>query len=213
VAAIDAFSELLQDALPQPLPERGAHYLGRIRMAARKTAEYAQGLLALARVSQAPLSLQEVDLSAIAADLLTQMAERDGGRQVQWQVQGGMVVRGDATLLRIALDNLLGNAWKFTCDGAPARIEVACDTDAEGRKTYRVRDNGAGFDMAYAHKLFGNFQRLHTPQEFPGTGVGLANVHRIVARHGGRVWAEAVEGEGACFYFTLAAAPVGPSEK
>jgi PAS domain S-box-containing protein len=213
VAAIDAFSELLEEVLPQPLPDRGAHYLGRIRAAARKTSEYAQGLLALARVSQATLSPQKVDLGAIAADLLTQMAERDSDRQVQWQVQSGMVAMGDATLLRIALDNLLGNAWKFTRDRRPARIEVACDTDAAGQKVYRVRDNGAGFDMAHAHKLFGNFQRLHTAQEFPGTGLGLANVLRIVGRHGGRVWAEGVEGEGACFYFTLAASPAGPSVK
>lgn len=204
IAAIDGYSELLESVLPKPLPQRGAHYLGRIRNAARKTSEYAQGLLALARLSQAVLSVTRVDLSAMATDLLTQLSERDSLRQVRWRVQPGLAADGDPTLLRMALENLLGNAWKFTRDAASARIEFAGDEPAQGPAVYRVRDNGAGFDMAYAHRLFGNFQRLHSQQEFPGTGVGLANVQRVVARHGGRVWAEAAVGAGACFYFTLA---------
>lgn len=203
VAAIDGYSQMLEGVLPKPLPERAAHYLGRIRSAARKGAEYAQGLLGLARVSQATLVMGTVDLGAIATDLLTQLAERDRDRAVQWHVQEGLHVRGDATLLRMALDNLLGNAWKFTRGRDPARIEFAAQAGADGETVFRVRDNGAGFDMACAHRLFGNFQRLHTQDQFPGTGVGLANVQRVIARHGGRVWAEGTPGEGASFYFTL----------
>jgi PAS domain S-box-containing protein len=212
-AAIDAYTQMLQRVLPQPLPERGAHYLDRIRGAAHKIGEYTQGLLALARVSQAVLRVQRVDLSAVATDLLTQLAERDRDRQVEWSVQPGLHALGDPTLLRMALENLLGNAWKFTRQRQPARIEFAADSTGEGPTVYRVRDNGAGFDMAYAHRLFGNFQRLHSQQEFPGTGIGLANVQRVVTRHGGRIRVEAAEGEGACFYFTLGSGAGAPSVK
>ena len=210
VAAIEGFSELLQGALPQPLPERAAHYLDRIRSGARKTSEYAQGLLALARVTQAPLWPRRVDLGELATDLLMQLAERDRERSVEWTVQEDQVVQGDPTLLRILLDNLLGNAWKFTRDRSPARIAFGGAPGDDHQFVFHVRDNGSGFDMAHAHRLFGNFQRLHTQEEFPGTGLGLATVQRIVARHGGRAWADSVEGEGATFYFTL---PPGPSEK
>jgi len=204
LAAIDGFSDLLEHELPQPAPGRAAHFLARIRAAARESSDYAQGLLELAHVAQVTLEPGRVDLSALATDLLTQLAERDRERAVEWQVQEGLVAGGDARLLRMLLENLLGNAWKFTRDRAPARIDfAACAVD--GETVYRVRDNGAGFDMAQAHRLFGQFQRLHSHDEFPGTGVGLANVQRVVARHGGRVWAEAVPGEGAAFYFTLAA--------
>jgi PAS domain S-box-containing protein len=212
LAAVDAFSQLLENALPQPLPERAGHYLGRIRAAARKTSDYAQGLLALARVSQATLTPQHIDLGAIAEDVLTQLAERDRDREVEWRVQPGLMGVGDETLLRMALDNLLGNAWKFTRGRAPACIEFAAEPCDDAPRVYCVRDNGAGFDMAHAGRLFGNFQRLHAQEEFRGTGVGLANVQRVIARHGGRIWAEAAPGQGATFYFTLSASAASPSE-
>lgn len=207
VAAVDAFAELLEHAFPEPLPQRPAHYLSRIRAAGRKAGEYITGLLSMAQVSQATLAVRPVDLSEVARELLAELAERDRSRHVQWHVQHGVVAPGDPTLLRMALENLLGNAWKFSAGKAPARIEFGAAPGADGCVVHHVRDNGAGFDMGYAHKLFGSFRRLHTESEFPGTGLGLANVQRIVARHGGRIWAEAAEGEGACFYFTLAAPP------
>lgn len=207
IGAIDGFATALAEALPKAPPERSAHYLGRIRAAAAKMTQYTEGLLSLARVSQQPLQVQRVDLSGIAAGILTQLHEAEPQRAVQWQVQPGLCAVGDAALLQMALDNLLGNAWKFTARRAPARIEFTASGAESGELVYRVADNGAGFDMAGVAKLFGNFQRLHTQAEFPGTGIGLANVQRIVARHGGRIWAEAVEDEGARFLFTLAPRP------
>lgn len=206
-AAIHGFSEMLEGVLPKPLPDRATHYLSRIRAAALKTTDYAQGLLGLAQVSQATLHPGRVDLGAMAADVLTQLAEQEPQRAVEWEVQEGLVATGDATLLRMLLENLLGNAWKFTRDSAPAHIVFTASCGVDGATVYRVQDNGAGFDMAYAHRLFGHFQRLHTQDEFPGTGVGLANVQRVAMRHGGRAWAESAPGEGATFYFTLAPAP------
>lgn len=212
LACIDGFSRMLESVLPQPAPERALHYLSRIRAASCKTSEYSQGLLGLARVAQATLHPQRVDLGAIATDILKELAERDRERDVAWQVQDGLVAHGDATLLRMVLDNLLGNAWKFTRKRRPGRIEFTLEAGAAGELVYRLRDNGAGFDMAYAHRLFGNFQRLHAQDEFPGTGVGLANVQRVITRHGGRIWAEGTPGEGASFYFTLSSPSAGVSE-
>jgi PAS domain S-box-containing protein len=201
-AAVEAFSELLEGSVSDALAERPAHYLRRIRAGARKITEYTEGLLSLARISQVPLLVQQVDLSAIARDVLTQLAEREPHRDVAWRVQDGLVALGDANLLRIVLDNLLGNAWKFTSRTPAARIAFCADVHG-GAVTYHVKDNGAGFDPAYAHKLFTNFGRLHGQDEFPGTGIGLTSVHRIVTRHGGGISAEGREGAGACFSFTL----------
>jgi PAS domain S-box-containing protein len=207
VSAIEGFSAMLERSLPEPLPERSAHYLRRIRAQARKMDQYTEGLLSLARVSQQPMRVEPVDLSALAEDILAQLHEREPARKVDVRVQAGLAVRGDAILLRMALDNLLGNAWKFTGRLEEARIEFTAAADPAGELVYCVADNGAGFDMEYAGKLFHSFQRLHTQGEFPGTGIGLANVQRIVARHGGRIRAEAEEGAGARFMFTLATAP------
>src|SRR5262249_44628477 len=130
------------------------------------------------------------------------LREREPERDTDIAIQGDMIAQGDSRLLRIAFDNLLGNAWKFTSKTPRAKIEVS-EYTRDGERIHVVRDNGAGFDAAYAHKLFGAFQRLHSTDDFPGTGIGLATVHRIVRRHGGRIWAEGAPGKGAAFYFTL----------
>lgn len=169
--------------------------------------ELIDAMLLLAQVSRSRLVWEPVDLSAKAEALLLALREHAPGRGVQWQVEPGLRAMGDARLLRQVLDNLLGNAWKFTSQKPSARITVGQCVTGQGETAYFVRDNGAGFEMAYASKLFGAFQRLHTEAEFAGTGIGLATVQRIIERHGGTVWAESVVGEGATFYFTLGAAP------
>lgn len=206
IAAINGFMEMLERSLPSLLPERSRHYLERIRSAAQRMDAYTEGLLSLANVSQAPMSATMVDLSAMASEILAHLQEREPARVAYTQVQSGLCALGDAALLRMALENLLGNAWKFTARREVAEIEFGAQAGSDGEKVYRVRDNGAGFDMAYAGNLFASFQRLHSQSEFPGTGIGLANVQRIVARHGGRIWADAVEGGGATFHFTLGSA-------
>jgi light-regulated signal transduction histidine kinase (bacteriophytochrome) len=160
------------------------------------------GLLRLSRLSRAEPHISDVSLSRIAIDILTSLSENDPQRSVCWTIQAGLYVRGDEGLLHTGLENLLSNAWKFTRDAPAAHIELGMK-DIGDEKVYFVRDNGAGFDMAYAEKLFGVFQRLHDVRDFPGTGIGLATVRRIIARHKGRIWADAVPGQGATFYFTL----------
>ena len=157
-------------------------------------------LLKLSRVSRGELRKERVDLSAIAQAIVKEYT----GRDVAMTIAPGLVVQGDPRLLRVALENLLGNAWKYTSKRADARIEFG-ELAAGGERVFYVRDNGAGFDMRYADKLFGAFQRLHGANEFEGTGVGLATVQRILRRHGGRIWAEAKVGAGATFYFTVGA--------
>jgi len=143
-----------------------------------------------------------VDLSALAQAIAGELQETQSERQVEFVIAQGLVATGDARLLRIVLENLLGNAWKFTGKRPRARIELGVTQD-DGHRVYFVQDDGAGFDMAYANKIFGAFQRLHAMTEFSGTGIGLATVQRIIHRHGGRIWAEAAVGQGATFYFTL----------
>ncbi|MBF8284954.1 MAG: multi-sensor signal transduction histidine kinase, partial [Anaerolineales bacterium] len=145
---------------------------------------------------------EPVNLSALAQALAARLQEAEPGRQVEFNIQAGLSARGDASLLEAVLSNLLSNAFKFTSQRAQARIEFG-QTETRGQRAFFVRDNGAGFDMAYAQKLFGAFQRLHKASEFPGTGIGLATVQRVIHRHGGRVWAEAGVNQGATFYFTL----------
>jgi light-regulated signal transduction histidine kinase (bacteriophytochrome) len=159
-------------------------------------------VLYLARVTRADMREQEVDLSGLVTLLLDRIREAEPDRQVEVKVRPGIRVAADGQLLRIAVANLLENAWKFTATTPAARIEFGV-TNAGGEPTYFVRDNGAGFDMAYVDRLFGPFQRLHRASEFPGTGIGLATVQRIVHRHGGRVWAEGMLGQGATFHFTI----------
>ena len=203
LSSIDGFSALLQKALASGNGERANHYLARIRSGVQRMGELTDGLLSLAQLSRTSLSWEPMDISAEAALLLRQHAERDTGRRVQTEVEPGLVVRGDAALLRQVLQNLIANAWKFTSKTPVAEITVGKQPGTDQQPVYFVRDNGVGFDMAYVDKLFGTFQRLHSPEEFSGSGIGLATVKRIITRHGGRIWAESALGEGSTFYFTL----------
>jgi len=202
VAVVDSFSAVLL--------ERGAlthakdrHYLERIRAAARHMNELIEGLLALAHISRATLDWRPVDLSALAAEVAQECRDAEPGRQVELAIDPGMVVMADARLMRVVLSNLLGNAWKFTRQAAGARVRVEMAEGEDGSTVYSVHDNGAGFDEAHALHLFEAFHRLHKPTEFPGLGIGLATVQRVVQRHGGRVWATARPGRGAAFHFVL----------
>jgi light-regulated signal transduction histidine kinase (bacteriophytochrome) len=199
---IDGFSQVLLEDHAGQLDESGLHHLQRVRALAQYMQQMIDGLLRLSRVSQGELTRRELDLSGLALAAVGRLRSPDPGRDVEVVIQEGLNVVGDERLLANLLDNLLGNAWKFTTGRADARIEFA-RTEQPGEATYVVQDNGAGFDMAHATRLFGVFQRLHTSEEFEGTGVGLATVDRIVRRHGGRIWAEAGVGEGARFLFTL----------
>ncbi|GAB3481960.1 hypothetical protein GCM10011496_07220 [Polaromonas eurypsychrophila] len=206
LSAIDGFSGLLaKDISAAGLTSaRGQHYLSRIRAGIGQMGELINALLSLAQVSKTSLRWDSVNLSALAQEVLNGYQEREPGRSAQLQIAPDVQVQGDARLLRQLLDNLLGNAWKFSAGQPQTRISFGREQGSEGQDVYVVRDNGAGFDMAYSEKLFGAFQRLHTVAEFEGTGIGLATVHRIVTRHGGKVWAESAPGQGATFYFTLA---------
>ncbi|MBS1191205.1 MAG: multi-sensor signal transduction histidine kinase [Rhodocyclaceae bacterium] len=200
--SIDGFSQILLKRYTDKLDAAGQDYLGRVRRASQRMGELIDDLLNLSRVSRSKLRRQEVDLSALARSLLDELRRLAPERQVSCRIQEGLRAFGDQGLLRITLENLLGNAWKFTGATAAAEIEFGCRQE-NGERVYFVRDNGAGFDATYAHKLFQVFQRLHSDTEFEGTGIGLATVHRIVQRHHGRVWAEGQTGQGATFFFTL----------
>jgi PAS domain S-box-containing protein len=206
LSAVDGFASLLEqsvEALPEPMAQKGQHYLKRVRAGVVQMGELIDALLSLARLARAPLRHDRVDLSALANEVLANSRERDPARVLEAQVEPGLIATGDNRLLRQVLDNLLGNAWKFSAGEAVTRISFGSETDADGNLVYFVRDNGAGFNMAYAQKLFGPFQRLHSPSEFEGTGIGLAFVQRIILRHGGRIWGESAPGKGATFRFTL----------
>ncbi|MGQ9861983.1 MAG: PAS domain-containing sensor histidine kinase [Thiobacillaceae bacterium] len=208
--AIDGFSQALQEDYGEHLDASGRDYLRRVRNAAQRMATLIDDLLELSRVSRSPLQPATVDLSRMAAEILAELQEQQPERNVAISIQPGLTAWGDPGLLRTALENLLGNAWKYTGRTAAARIEVGSE-HTEAGNVFHVRDNGAGFDMRYADKLFGAFQRLHHPSEFEGTGIGLATVQRIIHRHGGRIWAQAIPGEGACFMFTLGSGPILPN--
>ena len=199
---ISSFSQLLLEDHAGGLNEEGKDYLTRVGNAGRHMARVIDGLLDLSRIARAEMRHEEVDLSSLAEGIVAELRRRHPERRVEFAIRGGLVAEGDRRLLRLALENLLGNAFKFTARKSRARIEFGA-TDHGGAPTYYVRDNGAGFDMAYAGKLFGPFQRLHGQEEFDGVGIGLAAVARVVRRHGGRIWAEGEVGRGATFYFTL----------
>ena len=199
---IDGFSQALLDDYGDRLDEVGLGYLTRVRRLAQRMAELIDDLLALSRVTRAELVYERIDLSALTLAAISRLQRLEPDRSVESVIAPDLIVNGDPRLLSIALDNLLGNAWKFTSKVAAPRIEIGAETTETGLR-YFVRDNGAGFDGQYAHKLFGVFQRLHTEAEFPGTGIGLATVARIIHRHQGRAWAEGELGKGATFYFTL----------
>lgn len=206
---IDGFMHLLVRAEGERLGDKGKHYLSRIRRATAEMVELIDGLLALAQVSRSEMQRRDVDLSALAHELLHKCQERDPQRHATLQVEAGLHAQGDPLLLNTVLQNLLENAWKFTSKRELAQITFGCRLMAQGEPVFFVHDNGAGFDMAAANKLFTTFERLHTPKDFAGTGVGLSIVKRVVERHGGRVWAESQVDAGATFFFTLPAA--GPA--
>ncbi|HEU4846647.1 MAG TPA: ATP-binding protein, partial [Rubrobacteraceae bacterium] len=212
--SIDGFSRILLEDYADKLDEEGADYLGRVRGASKHMALLIEDLLDLSRVSRGPLRREVIDLSAMAKDIVKKLERAHPERRVKFVAQEGVVAFGDANLLAVALENLLGNAWKFTSKRDEATIEFGVDVPhGGGSVAYYVRDDGAGFDPRYADKLFGAFQRLHGSEEFEGTGIGLATVARIVHRHGGRVWAESQIGEGATFYFTLGGRQEGSPRK
>jgi light-regulated signal transduction histidine kinase (bacteriophytochrome) len=199
--SIAGFSQALQQDYADRLEAEGVHYLQRVQDASQRMGQLIDDLLHLSRVTRSDMYRQKVDLSALARKIAAQLQESQPERQVEFDITPDLVVNGDARLLRVLLENLIGNAFKFTGKRARARIKFG-RTISDGVLVYFVQDNGAGFDMAYAGKLFGAFQRLHPEAEFEGTGIGLATVQRIINRHGGRIWAEGQEGKGATFYFT-----------
>jgi PAS domain S-box-containing protein len=202
---IDGFGRALLSRHAQALDSQARHYLERIRDNTRQMGELIDDLLSLARVTRTELRAEPVNLAPRAAQVIERLRQRYPDRAVAVEIDEDIPCSGDARLLAIVLENLIENAWKFTGRTPAATIRVGCKAGADGETVFYVADNGAGFDMAYGAKLFNPFQRLHASSEFEGTGIGLATVHRIVTRHGGRVWAEARPGEGAVFQFTLKA--------
>ncbi len=200
--SIDGFSQALLEDYAEKLDADGKTYLSFVRESAQQMAQLIDDLLALSRVTRSELHRERVDLSALAQAAITRLRRSQPDRRVEVVIQEGLPGEGDPRLLTVVLDNLFGNAWKFTGRRDEARIEFGA-TSNDGHRVYFVRDNGAGFDMAFANKLFGVFQRLHAATDFEGTGVGLATVQRVVSRHGGRVWAEGEVDRGATFFFTL----------
>jgi two-component system, sensor histidine kinase and response regulator len=199
---MDGFSKALLEDCGDRLNEQGHDYLRRIRAAAQNMGELIDVLLGMSHLSRVGMRREEVNLSEIARTVARELQEREPERRVEFLIDEERVGIGDPQLLRVVLENLLNNAWKFTSKHPSARIEFGT-VEQNGKMVYFVRDNGVGFDMAYADKLFGAFQRLHPMSEFPGFGIGLATVQHIISRHGGRVWAEGAVDKGAVFLFTL----------
>jgi len=205
--SIVGFAKVIEEDYADRVDAEGRDALRRVRTAARKMAEQLDDMLKLSRVSRSELTREPVDLGKLARAIAAELAAAEPRPGVVFDVAPGLVAWGDRRLLALLLRNLLGNAWKFTSAHASARIEIGV-TNAAGEPAYFVRDNGAGFDMADASRLFTPFQRLHGIAEFPGTGIGLAIVRCIVQRHGGRIWAEGAVQNGATFYFTLPGARI-----
>jgi signal transduction histidine kinase len=204
LTSIDGFSQALLEHYTDTLDAQGQDYLQRIHRATQRMADLIDALLALSQVTRAALLREAVDVSALAQAMAADLQRREPTRQVEFIIADGLVASGDTRLLGIVLENLFSNAWKFTARQPWARIEFGgLPPQHGGAPVFFVRDNGVGFDMADADKLFRAFQRLHGRTEYPGTGIGLATVQRIVQRHGGRIWAEGAVGQGATFYFTL----------
>ena len=199
---IDGFSHMLLEDYADELDDQGRDYLQRVRTGARRMGELIDALLGLSRLTREEMRSETVDLSVMVGEISDDLRRAYPEREVEIRITPGLAVKGDARLLHVALENLLGNAWKFTGEETHAKIEFGAVRRAE-TLVYYVRDNGAGFDQAYSGKLFSAFQRLHGADEFEGTGIGLATVQRVVRRHGGRIWAEGEVGQGATFYFTL----------
>lgn len=199
---IDGFSQALLEDYRDTLDDTAKSYLDRVRKATQHMGRLIDDMLKLSRVTRSEFHYESVDLSAMVRAIFEKLQQDDPDRTVDVIIREGVFVNGDTYLLQIAMENLAGNAWKFTGKETEPQVEFGT-TVREGKITCFIRDNGVGFDMTYVDKLFGAFQRLHTSVEFPGTGIGLATVRRIINRHGGQVWAEAEAGKGATFYFTL----------
>lgn len=202
LATLQGFGQRLAQRLAGSSDGKALHYAERIAHTALAMGELVDGLLSMAQVSRRPLQREPVDLAELAGEILDQHRRATPERRVEARIAPGLVTQADRRLMRSLMENLLGNAWKFTGRTSAALIEVGQQA-AGGETVFFVRDNGAGFDMAEAGQLFGTFQRLHTPSEFPGTGIGLATAFRIVSRHQGRIWADASPGRGCTFFFTL----------
>jgi len=200
--SIDGFSHVLLEDYGAQLDDGGRDALRRVRAASQRMAALIDDLLKLARVTRVEMRSETVDLSSMARDIVADLQRTEPARQVECTIAPGLKARADPPLLRVVLENLLRNSWKYTAKQPRPRVEFG-STDANGGTAFMIRDNGAGFDMKYMDKLFGVFQRLHSAAEFEGTGVGLATVRRIITRHGGRIWAEAAVDQGATFFFTL----------
>ena len=200
--SVDGFSHALLEDYSGKLDAEGEDNLKRIRAASQRMGQLIDDMLRLSRVTRNEMEIRAVDLSALVRLIGAELREAEPAREVKFAIASDIVARGDPQLLKMALSNLIGNAWKFTGKSPVAKIEFGT-TQQNGETAYFVRDNGSGFDMSYSDQLFGAFQRLHSASEFPGTGIGLAIVQRIIHRHGGRVWAESEVGKGATFYFTL----------
>ncbi len=199
---MDGFSQALLEDYADQFDEQGKDYLQRVRTASQRMGRLIDDLLELSRITRSQMRVEGVNLSEIAEQSAAQLRQPEPDRQVEFVIAPGLAVEGDEPLLRAVVQELLVNAWKFTSQQQHATIEFGA-TQQDGETVYFVCDDGVGFDMAYADKLFGAFQRLHSDERFPGTGIGLATVQRIIHRHGGRVWAQATEDEGATFYFTV----------
>jgi len=203
IRVVEGFTRIVKEDYGRQLDRVGNDHLDRVLAAGARMNQMIDAVLTMARLASQPLARQPVDLSQLASFIVDDLMRAAPEREVEVSIEPGLRVRGDPTLLRLVLENLLGNAWKYSGKNPRARIEFGAAI-ADGRRVFAVRDNGAGFDMRVADRLFGLFQRLHSAKDFPGTGVGLASVRRIVQRHGGDVWAESEPGRGAAFFFTLA---------
>ena len=202
IRVVEGFARILKEDYGRVLDRIGNDHLDRVLAAAARMNSMIDALLTLANLSAQPLARQPVNLSQLAGFVVDDLRRAAAERQVEVHIAAGMVVDGDPTLLRLVLENLLGNAWKYSARQPQAQLHFDCRMH-DARRVFCVADNGAGFDMRNADRLFGVFQRLHSANDFPGTGVGLASVKRIVRRHGGDIWAESEPGNGARFYFTL----------
>jgi len=203
--AMSGFGDLLQEELGAELSEQGRHYVERIQAASSRMGELIDDLLILSRVTRSDINYTQINISKLAREIIAKLKETEADLTVKITIEEGLTARGDQKLLTIALENLLNNAWKFSSQQSPIIIAVGCVRDENRQKIFFIRDNGTGFKMAYADKLFVPFQRLHRSNEFPGTGIGLSIVLRIIERHGGQIWAESEVGRGTTFFFTLPA--------
>jgi len=199
---VDGFANIVLEDYGDHLDDLGREHLKRIVAAGQRMNAMIDTLLSLSRMTSREIDRERVDLSRLARELADELRSQDPGRTTDFVLADRLVVEGDSTLMRLVLQNLMGNAWKFSAKVAQPRVEFGA-RDENGKTVYLVRDNGAGFDMRFADKMFGLFQRFHSSNEFPGTGVGLATVQRIVRKHGGRIWADSQPGQGATFFFTL----------